>query len=83
MTLRLRLAIALVALVTVGLAVFGYTTYTLYSRSQYDRLDDSLRGSVGLVGSGINGGPDGDADHEGGPPRSGPLADRASPRGRR
>jgi two-component system OmpR family sensor kinase len=45
-TLRLRLVIALLVLVTVGLAVFGFTTYGLYARSQYDRLDDEIRASV-------------------------------------
>jgi two-component system, OmpR family, sensor kinase len=45
-TLRLRLVIALLVLVTVGLAVFGFTTYGLYARSQYDRLDDEIRSSV-------------------------------------
>jgi len=49
MTLRLRLVVALVALVTVGLSVFMLTMYSLYSRSQYDRLDDQLRASVTLV----------------------------------
>ena len=33
MTLRLRLVLGLVALVVVGLAVFGITTYVLYARS--------------------------------------------------
>ena len=49
MTLRLRLVLGLVVLVTAGLAVFGLATYQLYSRSQYDRLDDQLRGSAGAV----------------------------------
>ena len=49
MTLRLRLVIALAALVTVGLAVFGVATYELYARSQYQRLDDQLSASVPLV----------------------------------
>ena len=48
-TLRLRLAIALVALATVGLTIFGVVTYTLYARSQYQRLDDQIRSSVPLV----------------------------------
>jgi two-component system OmpR family sensor kinase len=46
MTLRLRLVLGLVVLVTAGLAVFGFATYELYSRSQYDRLDDQLRASA-------------------------------------
>jgi two-component system OmpR family sensor kinase len=42
-TLRSRLVVALVLLVTVGLAVFGIATYELYARSEYDRLDDQIR----------------------------------------
>ncbi len=49
MTLRWRLVLALTALVTVGLAVFGVVTYTLYSRSEYQRLDDQLDNSIPLV----------------------------------
>src|SRR5437773_5221899 len=49
MTLRLRLVLGLVVLVTAGLAVFGFATYTLYSRSQYDRLDDQIRASAPAV----------------------------------
>ncbi|HEV8625803.1 MAG TPA: HAMP domain-containing sensor histidine kinase [Acidimicrobiia bacterium] len=49
MTLRLRLVLGLVVLVTAGLAVFGLATYQLYARSQYERLDDQLRGSAGAV----------------------------------
>jgi len=33
-TLRLRLVIALVTLVTIGLVLFGVTTYTFYARDQ-------------------------------------------------
>lgn len=43
MTLRLRLVLALVGLVAIGLVVFGVATYTLYSRSQYRHLDDQIR----------------------------------------
>ena len=46
MTLRLRLVLALVALTAGGLAVFGVATYTLYARSEYQRLDDQIRASV-------------------------------------
>jgi two-component system OmpR family sensor kinase len=49
MTLRLRLVIALVLLVAVGLAVFGITTYSLYSSTEYERLDDQVRASVPAV----------------------------------
>src|SRR5437868_1432208 len=45
MTLRLRLVLGLVVLVTAGLAVFGFATYELYSPSQYDPLDDQIRAS--------------------------------------
>jgi two-component system OmpR family sensor kinase len=51
MTLRLRLVIGLAVLVTVGLAIFGFTTYSLYRNSEYNRLDDQLRNSVpGMLG---------------------------------
>jgi two-component system OmpR family sensor kinase len=49
MTLRLRLVLGLVVLVTAGLAVFGFATYELYSRSQYDRLDAQVRASATAV----------------------------------
>ncbi|HYH48148.1 MAG TPA: HAMP domain-containing sensor histidine kinase [Acidimicrobiia bacterium] len=49
MTLRLRLVLGLVVLVTAGLAVFGFATYELYARSQYDRLDDQVRASAPAV----------------------------------
>ena len=46
MTLRLRLVLALLTLVLVGLTLFGFATYSLYSRSQYQRLDDQIRTSA-------------------------------------
>lgn len=46
MTLRLRLVLALVLLLTVGLAVFGFVTYGLYARSQYDQLDEQIASSL-------------------------------------
>ena len=46
MTLRLRLVVGLVILVLTGLAIFGFSTYTLYARTQYDRLDDELHTAV-------------------------------------
>jgi two-component system OmpR family sensor kinase len=49
MTLRLRLVLALLALTTVGLCVFGFATYSIYSRSQYERLDDQLRTTIGFT----------------------------------
>jgi two-component system OmpR family sensor kinase len=48
-TLRLRLVLALVVLVTAGLALFGVATYSLYARSQYQRLDDQIRSSSSFV----------------------------------
>jgi two-component system, OmpR family, sensor kinase len=48
-TLRIRLVLALLALLTIGLVVFGVATYTFYSRSQYKRLDDQVRASQPLV----------------------------------
>src|SRR3954470_3674833 len=47
MTLRLRLVAGLVILVLTGLAIFGFSTYALYSRTQYQRLDLQLRNSLG------------------------------------
>ena len=49
MTLRLRLVLGLLVLLTVGLAIFGFSTYALYSRSEYDRLDAQLVNSIPLV----------------------------------
>ena len=49
MTLRLRLVIGITLLVTVGLAIFGFTTYSLYRNSEYGRLDDQIRASAPLV----------------------------------
>ncbi len=46
MKLRVRLTLALTALAAVGLVVFGFSTYSLYARSQYDSLDEQLRSSV-------------------------------------
>ena len=49
MTLRLRLVLALVVLLTAGLVLFGLSTYSLYARNQYQRLDDDVRASVPFV----------------------------------
>jgi two-component system OmpR family sensor kinase len=82
MTLRLRLVLGLVVLVTAGLAVFGIATYQLYSRSQYSRLDNQIRASALDVvpqlaedagfggGHGRDGGPGGRGGRDGrpGPP---------------
>ena len=43
MTLRLRLVIGLVVLLTVGLALFGFATYGFYQHSEYQRLDSQVR----------------------------------------
>ncbi len=51
MTLRLRLVLALVVLLTVGLAIFGFATYSLYARGQYQRLDNQIASSVNAVTS--------------------------------
>ncbi|MDQ1460891.1 MAG: two-component system, OmpR family, sensor kinase [Actinomycetota bacterium] len=46
MTLRLRLVVALFALMLAGLGLFGVVTYTVYARSQYQRLDEQIRAAV-------------------------------------
>ncbi len=46
MSLRVRLTLALTALATVGLVIFGWSTYSLYARSRYEQVDDQLRSSV-------------------------------------
>ncbi len=67
MTLRFRLVAALGLLLAAGLAVYGYGTYTAYSRSQYQRLDDQLRSSAGEVeGTVAQSAGLGDGDGEGG-----------------
>jgi two-component system OmpR family sensor kinase len=79
MTLRLRLVLALLILVTFGLAIFGAVTYSLYARSLYQRVDDQLRTSVPFatgflsrsagIGQGQSTGGPGGGD--GGPPDQG------------
>src|SRR6266568_6929096 len=49
MTLRLRLVLALVILLSAGLALFGFTTYSVYAHSQYQRLDSQIRDAVPFV----------------------------------
>jgi two-component system, OmpR family, sensor kinase len=80
LTLRLRLVIGLVVLVLAGLALFGFATYSVYARSQYQRLDEQLASSVefvsrelspGLPGPGDGGGGGHERDHGGGPPPAG------------
>src|SRR5205814_6486727 len=48
-TLRVRLVLALLALLTVGLVIFGVATYSFYSRSQYKHLDDEVRATLPAV----------------------------------
>ncbi len=86
MTLRLRLVLALMALLAVGLGVFGLTTNRLYARSQYQRLDDQLRSSVSGVArelaviGGIEPGR-GERSGNGGPPDRGGAAPDGGGRG--
>ncbi|HXY43753.1 MAG TPA: HAMP domain-containing sensor histidine kinase [Acidimicrobiales bacterium] len=49
MSLRFRLVLGLVAVLVAGLAAFGIATYSLYAPSQYARLDDQLKSSLGYV----------------------------------
>jgi two-component system OmpR family sensor kinase len=49
MTLRLRLVLALVALVTFAQAGFCLATYTLYRNSEFANLDSQLRSSESLI----------------------------------
>jgi two-component system OmpR family sensor kinase len=48
-TLRLRLVIALVVLVAAGLAVFSVVETSLYSHSEYQRLQTQIQSSYALV----------------------------------
>jgi two-component system, OmpR family, sensor kinase len=43
LTLRLRLVLALVALVAIAQGIFLFATYTVYKNSQYQNLDNQLR----------------------------------------
>ncbi len=49
MTLRLRLVAAIVLLATAGLVLFGVTTYSIYSNSQYASLARQLKSSVPVI----------------------------------
>ena len=49
LTLRLRLVLALTVLMVVGLAIFGFATFSLYARSERQRLDDQITASIPLV----------------------------------
>lgn len=50
MTLRTRLVVALVALSTVGLVVFGVSTYSLYQRSLERQMDQDLAANANGLG---------------------------------
>ena len=71
-SLRLRLVAALVVLLALGLAVFGYATYTVYKRAQYEELDDQVRASMpileGLLRTDGAARRDDDGDGDGAPP---------------
>jgi two-component system, OmpR family, sensor kinase len=49
MTLRLRLVLALMVLLTAGLALFGAGTYFRYRQSQYQQLDAQIKESEPLI----------------------------------
>ena len=72
MTLRLRLVLALAALLTMGLLLFGVTTYGLYARAERNRLDTQLAAAIPLVTSELK--------EAAGVPTTGPGG--APPRGR-
>jgi two-component system, OmpR family, sensor kinase len=77
LTLRLRLVLGLVVLVLAGLTLFGFATYSVYARSQYQRLDEQMASSVGFVSRELSPGlpgPEGgghEHDHGAGPPPAG------------
>ncbi len=95
MTLRLRLVIGLVVLLTAGMAMFGLATYQLYKNSEYQRLDGQIRSlepvvdrqldtAAGFGDSGAGGGPGGGPGRGGPPPVSaalGTYAELRSPSG--
>ncbi|MCU1352623.1 MAG: histidine kinase [Acidimicrobiales bacterium] len=56
MTLRLRLVIALMALLVVGMSGFGFATYRLFNSSQRQRLDDQLRAAASSIPGRLRGG---------------------------
>lgn len=49
MSLRSRLVLALLAMTSLGLAIFGVATYRAFASAEQQRLDDDLRASVPLV----------------------------------
>ncbi len=84
MTLRLRLVLAVAAMLIVGLSVFGLVTYRIYANNEFHRLDTQLsqsadgiskllKGICGLESNRPNGdgGPGGGAPQLNGPQRGG------------
>ncbi len=49
MSLRVRLVAALGLLLTIGLVLFGFGTYSWYARSQRDRLDQNVQAAVPIA----------------------------------
>jgi two-component system, OmpR family, sensor kinase len=80
MTLRIRLVVGLVVLLTAGLALFGFATYGFYQHSEYQRLDSQIRNLEPVVdreldvaaGLGDSGGGSAPGGGPGGPHGSGP-----------
>ncbi len=64
MSLRVRLVLALGALLVLGLAAFGIGTYARYARSEYNRLDERLLAVQPAVSRQL-GTDDGDGDSAG------------------
>jgi len=48
-SLRVRLVAALGVLLTIGLVLFGFGTYSWYARSQRDRLDQNVQAAVPIA----------------------------------
>ncbi|HEV8064639.1 MAG TPA: HAMP domain-containing protein, partial [Acidimicrobiales bacterium] len=73
MSLRLRLVAAIVLLATAGLVLFGVVTYSLYSDSEYQSLDNQLKASVDTLGRilSLGGGQPGGGQPGGGQPGGG------------
>ena len=73
MTLRLRLVLAIVALVACGLALLGVATYSIFARQAYDRLDSQLKSYEPLVDQQLDvAAGQGGSSFGGGPRQSGP-----------
>lgn len=70
-SLRVRLVAALAVLLVAGLALFGFATYSIYARLQHQRLDDSLRGVVGIASRRLQAGDAGNPFPDGAIPPNG------------